>query len=441
MSHRVGPPSQNTESTKVVEIGPDAPALREHVREVIASPAFKGSRRSQQFLQHIVEKTISGHAGEVKERSLGVDLFARLPSYDTGEDAIVRVTASDVRKRLHQFYTETPSEIRIDLPSGSYVPEFHRVAAAVPVPSVPAPTPVPVTAPPAARPTRQGFRRPVLYVAVGLAVSSFLWLWLRESPASRLSPKKVLPWSAILPRDRQIQVILSDPDLAVTQELLGFRTSLSDYANRKFGPDLQPQDAVAQRALGLLRGADVASVDVGIVLNIARLATARLSQVRTRTARSVQLRDFQTDDDFVVLGSPRSNPWGGLYQDPADFDFVYDEGLKQEVVRNKHAQKGELPLYVPTAKGWGTGQAYAIVAFMRNPGQIGHVLLLAGTNAESTEAAGKFATDVDLLSGTLRKYGIDPNGSVRHFEVLLEVRTMAGSPSALAVIACHALQP
>jgi len=256
-----------------------------------------------------------------------------------------------------------------------------------------------------------------------------------------MSPEKVLPWSTILRRDRPIQVILCDPDLAVTQEMLNFRISLSDYANRKFVPDPQSQDPVAQRALRLLRGADVASVDVGIVLNIARLARARLPQVRTRTARSLQLRDFQTDDDFVLLGSPRSNPWGGLYQDQADFDFVYDDNERQEIVRNKRVQKGELPRYVPTAKGWDTGRAYAIVAFMKNPGQAGHVLQLAGTNAEGTEAAGRFATDMELLSIALRKYGIDPNGPTRPFEVLLEVRTMAGSPSALAVIACHVLQP
>jgi hypothetical protein len=424
--------NQMTGSAKFAEAVPDAAALRDHLREVIASPAFKGSRRSQQFLQHIVEKTINGQAHEVKERSLGVDLFARSPSYDTGEDAIVRVTASDVRKRLHQFYSETHFDIRIDLPSGSYVPEFHRVAAAVPIPLVPAHAPATAT-------PRPNFRRPILYGMAGLAIASLLWFWSRESPANRLSPARVLPWSAILHRDRQIQVILSDPNLAVTQEMLDFRISLSDYANRKFVPDLKSPDVVAQRALALLRGADVASVDVGIVLNIARLATTRLPQVRTRTARSLQLRDFQTDDDFVLLGSPRSNPWGGLYQDQSGFDFIYDEAQRQEIVRNKHIQKGELPRYVPTARGWDTGQAYAIVAFMRNPGQAGHLLLLAGTNAEGTEAAGRFATDLELLSAALKKYGIDPNGPMRHFEVLLEVRTMAGSPSALAVIACHAL--
>src|SRR6266849_5919102 len=162
MSHRVGPSTHSTGSTKEMEIVPDTAMVQEHVREVVASPAFKGSRRSQQFLQHIVEKTITGHTDEVKERSLGVDLFSRLPSYDTGEDAIVRVTASDVRKRLHQFYSETHSEIRIDLPSGSYVPEFRRVAAAAPAPVPPALGPAP--APARTRRTWAGFRRPSIYM-------------------------------------------------------------------------------------------------------------------------------------------------------------------------------------------------------------------------------------------------------------------------------------
>jgi len=67
------------------------------------------------------------------------------------------------------------------------------------------------------------------------------------------------------------------------------------------------------------------------------------------------------------------------------------------------------------------------------------VLLLAGSNAEATEAAGKFTTNLDLLSQTLRSHGIDPNGPNRRFEVLLRVSTMAGSPNTFDVVACHAL--
>src|SRR5215469_8842451 len=93
------------------EAAVDSAVVRRVLQAIVASPAFKGSRRSQQFLSHIVEKTLSGHTDELKERSLGVELFGRSTSYDTGEDAIVRVTASDVRKRLHHFYAESPAEV------------------------------------------------------------------------------------------------------------------------------------------------------------------------------------------------------------------------------------------------------------------------------------------------------------------------------------------
>jgi hypothetical protein len=79
-------------------------------------------------LKYIVERLIDGHGDELKERVIGMELFGRSPSYDTGEDAIVRVTASDVRKRLVQHYeiSGTGSDFCIRLPLGSYIPEIVR---------------------------------------------------------------------------------------------------------------------------------------------------------------------------------------------------------------------------------------------------------------------------------------------------------------------------
>src|SRR6266700_6612096 len=125
---KVGQSNGSSEHVSAAELISNGSAVREHLRVVLESPAFRGSRRCQQFLHHIVEKAIGSHYDELKERTLGVELFGRPPAYDTGEDAIVRVTASDVRKRLHQFYADTSSSIRIEIPSGSYGPEFRRVA-------------------------------------------------------------------------------------------------------------------------------------------------------------------------------------------------------------------------------------------------------------------------------------------------------------------------
>ena len=115
-------------TAKIAETPEEIAIVRQHLQEVLASAAFRGSHRSAQFLKHIVEQSIAGSFESLKERSIGIELFGRAPSYDTGEDAIVRVTASDVRKRLLQHYGThgTNSEARFVLPLGSYVPELRR---------------------------------------------------------------------------------------------------------------------------------------------------------------------------------------------------------------------------------------------------------------------------------------------------------------------------
>jgi hypothetical protein len=270
-------------------------------------------------------------------------------------------------------------------------------------------------------------------------IGLFIWMWRGSSSEGPLTPRYGLPWSAILQKDRQVHVILCDPDISTIQRLLDFQISLSDYANRQYVPASASLRPDMQRVFQSFRGVNVAGVDTGIVLNVSELALTHSIHVKTHTARSLQVVDFRTEDNFILLGSPRSNPWVGLFQDQLDFNLVYDEAMKQEIVRDNHPQAGESPTYVPTAQGWGTGKAYAIIAFLPNPNQSGHVLLLGGSNAEATEAAGKLAVNLDLLSRTLKKYGIDPNGPPHHFEILLRVDTMAGSSKTFEIIACHAV--
>jgi hypothetical protein len=108
------------------------------LERIVQSPAFRGTRRSREFLQYIVRNTLEGRGDCLKERSIGTDVFGRPPDYDTGDDSIVRVKASEVRKRLAQYYRETRDRgpAVIELPPGSYVPEFHR-----PPPDAAAPPP------------------------------------------------------------------------------------------------------------------------------------------------------------------------------------------------------------------------------------------------------------------------------------------------------------
>jgi hypothetical protein len=82
-----------------------------------------------------------------------------------------------------------------------------------------------------------------------------------------------------------------------------------------------------------------------------------------------------------------------------------------------------------------SGEAYAVVAFVPNVNGEGDVLLIAGTTAEGTEAAGEFITDETRVSAALKAIGIDPAGPPRHFEILLQAKAIAGSASQSTILA------
>jgi hypothetical protein len=105
-------------------------AVEEELVRVCASAHFRTSKRSCEFLQYIVRVTLDGRMDSLKERSIGIDLFGRDSSYEPSSDATVRVRANEVRKRLSSYYASMPAgsagvEVRIDLPTGSYVPHFQ----------------------------------------------------------------------------------------------------------------------------------------------------------------------------------------------------------------------------------------------------------------------------------------------------------------------------
>jgi hypothetical protein len=140
-------PHRDPESNKAIPVD----AIREELQRVLASHEFRSTKRSQDFLRYVVENTLDGHADILKERTIGIDVFARPASYDPSDDATVRVKAGDVRKRLGLYYaTEGVRDpVRIELPAGTYVPEFHPMhleaeiqapapATVVPEPPLPA---------------------------------------------------------------------------------------------------------------------------------------------------------------------------------------------------------------------------------------------------------------------------------------------------------------
>jgi hypothetical protein len=136
----------------------DRDAIQAQLELLLVHPLFSQSKRYPALLRFVVEQTLAGNADQVKERSIGMDVFSRTPGYDANADPVVRVTAGEIRKRLAQYYYDPAhgDEIRVELPTGSYVPVFQRFQESVnePVkPPVALPAPVlavePIQIPPA----------------------------------------------------------------------------------------------------------------------------------------------------------------------------------------------------------------------------------------------------------------------------------------------------
>jgi hypothetical protein len=109
-----------------------APVVMEELERILSSAHFRNSKRYPALLRFVVERTLEGRGDEIKERSIAMDVFGRQAGYDPSVDPVVRISAGEVRKRLAQYYQEPghEGEIRIELPLGSYQPEFIVAAQA-----------------------------------------------------------------------------------------------------------------------------------------------------------------------------------------------------------------------------------------------------------------------------------------------------------------------
>ncbi len=98
----------------------------------MASPGFANAERMSRFLRYAVECYLSGRTTELKEYSIGVEVFDRKPDYDPRVDPVVRVEARRLRSKLAEYYERhaQPGELVISLPKGSYSPAIGEAAPA-----------------------------------------------------------------------------------------------------------------------------------------------------------------------------------------------------------------------------------------------------------------------------------------------------------------------
>jgi len=176
--------------------------IQQQLDRLLANPHFSNSRRFPSFLRFIVSEELEGRGDQLKERTLGVHVFGRDASYDTTSDPIVRVTAAEIRKRIAQYYQEadSPGELRISLPPGSYVPHFEwpvkPSTLTEPAPLAPSPiasrteaaatppieTGFPLHSNPSSSSSRKFWLMCAAFAVVFMALGA--WSWLRSRPST-----------------------------------------------------------------------------------------------------------------------------------------------------------------------------------------------------------------------------------------------------------------
>ena len=94
---------------------------------VNTSKTFQRAGRHRTLLRHLVERTATGRAAEIKESTIALEVFGK-DSYDPQIDSQVRVEISQLRERLDKYYaTEGGRDpLRIEIPKGSYEPAFRE---------------------------------------------------------------------------------------------------------------------------------------------------------------------------------------------------------------------------------------------------------------------------------------------------------------------------
>ena len=414
--------------------------IRRALQTILDSPEFSGSHRGQMLLRYLVENALEGGIERLKERTIGIELFHREASYDTGQDAIVRVAANDIRKRLAAHYqhldpARAGSGVRISLAPGSYVPDFDTSEKAGETERLPAPHGRP------APPTRTWDRGWTKWAIIaGLATICVILAVLNvKLRSATVAPSRLamLPWSQIAVPASTITLVTADVNFTFYKRLVQADQSLDVYTNQRW---LNEIAARAPSIPDLSRMPFTSIADASISARIGTTLRSGGCSIAVRSGRMIQVDDFKSERPVILLGSAYANPWVALLNDHLNFHIEYDSVSGKQFCKNASPRAGESAVYMGSARTPMPGVGYAIISLLRNLSHNGFVLIIAGTNMEGTEAAGEFVTDLPRLTAGLRSRGIDPAAKVEQLELLMRLDHM-GAQSSRSEIIAHRVTP
>lgn len=411
---------------------------------VVSSPHFCNSKRYPALLRYVVENTLAGRSDLLKERTLGIEVFDRPPTYDTNADTVVRYTAGEVRKRLLLYYSEPghDSGVRISLPTGSYIPEFllqEDSAGAAESEEASAATSSSVSSENSDRPLAGGGRE-----SSAAALSAVLNPSAKE-PDARIAPalgtgsswRKRWTWIATAAALALLAVL----GLGWRHRAGSSQTAIDDF----WAPVFHEQRTAVICTGGVVfkqenfSGVMTASKDAEYPFVSMQIASA-ISQVSSLVnhfgATSQLLPSPSTPltelrDHPVILLGGYNNQWAMRLLQAQRYRFTYEplESIGDRTQPQIHWSRDRSIPY-------SSADDFALVARFRDPTTGSWVVVLAGLGRNGTEAAAQFATSPAYMQQLQDRLG--QQFSNRSVEAVLKVRVIdgkTGAPSVEAVAA------
>jgi len=114
-----------------LQADPSPAAVLAQLERILTSDDFAAAPRASRLLRYLVEETLAGRGGDLKEYSIGLAVFDRDASFDPASNPVVRVESSRLRQRLQRFYFAAGRDdpVEVDLARGGYVPAFRARSA------------------------------------------------------------------------------------------------------------------------------------------------------------------------------------------------------------------------------------------------------------------------------------------------------------------------
>jgi hypothetical protein len=404
--------------------------VRAALRAVLRSEAFSNSKRCCAFLSYVAEQVLAGSQQDLKERTVAVAVFGRAPSYDSHEDAIVRIKASEVRKRLGHYYAGPGREdaIRISLPKGGYVPVFtyfdhsapldlldagldsrddwagaepardseDRTAGGPANGSRPTAEPIPKT--------RRRLAFAIRFAAVILAIAGWAWVHAASKPTFLEQF-----WAPALHKAAPVYLVAAAAPVFVS------------YGPGENLPRTNSTEYVATNDQFVGQGDMMASH------LIASMLQSMHQPYEVKASNAMDVRDLPART--MVLIGYSSTQWESISKELR----FYIDGERAGMITDRGHDTEWYPRNL--TKDLHADEDYAIVSRFLDPGTRAMVVLVSGATQYGTEGAAMLVTNTDLLQNALRDR--PPGWENKNLQIVLHMKVIANSPATPEVVATY----